>query len=119
MIRKAVGTLISRTAVAATMNRTSHRFAARKSTIGFPNRTTTRTRPTVRSSRIGMTVNRIFPASVRRLQDRATAVTRPCSLVDVLGPMASRGSALDLGDREADRGGGVPRSLVDSTHDRV
>src|SRR3954454_16578943 len=81
MITKAVGTLISRTAVAATMNRTSQRFAARKSTIGFPNRTTTRTRPAVRSSRIGMTVNRIFPASVMRLQDRATAVTRRRSLV--------------------------------------
>src|SRR5436309_77794 len=79
MIRKADGTLISRTAVAATRNRTSQMFAARKSTIGLPASTMTSTSPSVSSARIGMTVKTIFPARVSRDQERATAVTRAAS----------------------------------------
>jgi len=77
MIRKAVGTLISRTAVAATTNRTSHRFVARKSRMPPPNRTMTATRPMVRTARIGSRVKITLPASVSRLHERATAVTYP------------------------------------------
>src|SRR3954452_1353173 len=95
MIRNAVGTLIRRTAVAATMKRTSQMFAARKSTTGLPASTTTRTRPTVSRNRTGMTVKTIFPASVSRPHDRATAVIQPAP------------------DRPW-RG-----SLVDAAHDRV
>src|SRR4051812_16280068 len=76
MIRNADGTLISRTAVAATTNRTSQMFAARKSTRGCPTRATMTTRPTVSRNRTGMTVKTSFPASVRRPQDRAAAVIR-------------------------------------------
>src|SRR6266702_2557683 len=77
MIRKAVGMLIRSTAVAATTNRTSHRFAARKSTTGLPRTAITTMSPIVSTSRIGMIVKTIFPASVRRDQDLATAVTTP------------------------------------------
>src|SRR4029079_12283130 len=75
MIRNALGTLISRTAVAATTNRTSQRFAPRKSTSGLPAMTTRRTSPRLRSARSGTSVKTILPASVRRPQERATAVT--------------------------------------------
>src|ERR687890_632339 len=79
MIRNAVGTLISRTAVAATTNRTSQRFVARKSTMPAPNRITIASRPIVRTSRIGTIVKTTFPASVKRLHERATAVIRIAS----------------------------------------
>src|SRR3954452_16748601 len=102
MIRKADGTLIRSTAVAATTNRTSQMLAARKSTIGLPARITTSSSPTVSRNRTGMTVNTIFPASVSRPHDRATAGTdRRSSLVDpaILGPLAWETSALDLGEQ--------------------
>src|SRR5258706_7348483 len=85
MIRKAVGTLIRRTAVAATRSGTSHRFVARKSRMPPPNSTMTTIRPTVRTARIGSTVKITLPARVRRPQVRVIAVMRcvlaPTSLI--------------------------------------
>src|SRR4051794_10221290 len=95
MIRNADGTLMRSTAVAATTNRTSQMLAARKSTIGLPATRTTSSSPTVSRNRTGMTVKTIFPASVSRPHDRATAVIQP---------------ALDRPWRG---------SLVDAAHDRV
>src|SRR5438876_4003459 len=76
MIRKAVGTLMRSTTVAATTNRMSHMLAARRSTIGLPATATRTTSPPVRTNRTGTTVNRIFPPSVSRPQERAIAVKR-------------------------------------------
>src|SRR6478735_6743977 len=76
MIRKAEGTLIRRTAVAATTNRTSQMLVARKSTIGLPNRITTRASPAARSSRTGTIVKTSLPARVSLDQERAITVTR-------------------------------------------
>ncbi len=70
MIRNAVGTVISRTIVTATTNRTIGRFAARMSRIGLPSTTIPATSPTVSRMSSGMTVKTIFPGNVSRSQLR-------------------------------------------------
>ena len=69
MIRNAVGTVMSRMAVAATMNRTTSRFAAARSTSSPPSRITATTSPTVSTPNSGIAVKMTLPGSVSRFQD--------------------------------------------------
>src|SRR6266542_5289526 len=145
MITKAVGTLMSRTAVAATTNRTIGRLAASTSTIAPPYRLTTTTSGTNSASRIGRPRKITLPVIVSRLHVRPTAaVTAPAldgqcrrcrlrTLAHDLGPMARGSVASSLGGRMATRRRGCqdplagawattrPRrpSFVDSAHDRI
>jgi hypothetical protein len=77
MIRNAVGMLITRIAVAATTKRTSATLSWRNWRIVGPKRTRKTVRPTVKRMRTGRIVKTSLPASVRRLQLRATAVIYP------------------------------------------
>ncbi len=70
MIRKAVGIVITRTAVAATTNRTRGRLADRKSTTNGPRMMTVTTSPASRARSTGTTVNRILPGRVSRSKVR-------------------------------------------------
>ena len=64
MIRNAVGTVISRTIVTATTNRTIGRLSARMSTIGPPRIATAAINPTVRTTRTGIAVKMTLPGKV-------------------------------------------------------
>src|SRR5262245_54235051 len=75
MIRNAVGTLISRIAVAATTNRTRKMLAARKSRIAGPKTTSSAVTATSRTSRTGTIVKISFPGRVSRDQVLLSAVT--------------------------------------------
>ncbi len=75
MIRNAVGTVMSRIAVAATRNRTTSRFAAARSTRIPPSRATATTAPMVSAASTGMAVKMTFPGSVSRFQDFEMTVT--------------------------------------------
>src|SRR3979409_4314 len=113
MIRKAVGTVMSRIAVTATTNRTRGRFAPRKSRMFPPNATRTMTSGTRSAARTAIVTTRIRPTRVRWLPVRpSTAVMYPS-----LGPKASRSSGSD--HSEAAHGRTVAGSLVHATHDRV
>src|SRR5258705_4968242 len=117
MIRNAVGTLINSTAVAATTNRTSHRFVARKSRMPRPNTTMTTISPAGRTARIGSTVKITWPPRVRRLQVLVIAVIAP-AVCELATSAASHCSPTEVR-------GGAPRrhrpevSLVHPAHDRV
>src|SRR5688500_17033193 len=129
MMMNAVGTLISRIAVAATTNRTRSRFETMKSRIAPPKRTTTRTSPSVSTSSIGTSVKINFPASVSRLHERATAVTAGCPSPGLGAPSRRRpraGPRAHSDVRERSRAAGNARiarpgraSLVDAAHDGV
>src|SRR5690349_25120377 len=81
MIRKAVGTVISRMIVTATTNRTMARLSVRMSTMLPPNRAMTTTSGIVSASSSGMAVKKTFPGSVSRFQPLAMTVIGR-SLVD-------------------------------------
>ena len=69
MIRKAVGTVISRTTVAASTNRTSGRFAPTKSiTSGAAMIAAAVASPADDEDEDGTTVKMILPGRVRRLE---------------------------------------------------
>ena len=74
MIRKALGTVIRSTTVAATTNRTRGRLSARNWTTAPPSRAITIARPIVRTAPSGMTTARTLPGTVSRSQVRPTTV---------------------------------------------
>src|SRR3954447_9586638 len=74
MIRKAVGTVISRTAVAATTKRTSGRLSLRNWIASGPTSTSTITSPIISTASSGTSVKTTLPGSVSRPHARETVV---------------------------------------------
>src|SRR6478736_2005897 len=78
MIRKAVGTVISRITVTATTNRTIGRLAARMSTTVGPRMAIAMTATTVITISNGTTVKMTLPGKVNRFQLLPTTVIWSC-----------------------------------------
>src|SRR5215213_5392753 len=115
MIRKALGTLIRRTAVTATTKRTIGRFAVRMSTMIGPAKSASRIVAIGPRMKIRRASGRTtLPRVVRLPQDRLSAVTCP-------RPRANGLAELGLGPRRASVGSTltVPSLLVDPTHDGI